>query len=223
MRRSIKLAGITVACVAVGSLATGLAVANTTTSPLTFCVAKTGAVTYPGASTCAKGQTPVQVASPTDVAALASRVDAIEGKQTSDETAISNLQAANQSLSSQLQTAQTTISDQGTKIDSLSVRLQSLEDYVLLPATLTASLRTASDYAGEFYVTVVGARLKPGSAVVVHFSFGDYHTVGWANSDGTFSNDYTVLFCGDSLYFTGTDHFGNTVTSDTYTPPPAGC
>jgi hypothetical protein len=56
--------------------ATGIAIATTTTSPITLCLAKGGAVVAPGSNgQCGKGQTAISLASGADLQTLANRVD----------------------------------------------------------------------------------------------------------------------------------------------------
>lgn len=91
MKRWSKLSVTAICVVAAASLATGLAGADTTTTtdPLTLCVNKvTHVVVAPTANgQCnKKAQSAIQVASGPDVSALASRLDADEAKQSSDES-----------------------------------------------------------------------------------------------------------------------------------------
>lgn len=94
MKRSLKL-GLAVAMAAAATAVGGVAVADTTTTtnPITLCVGKLGGnVTAPDSDgQCKKLQTAIQVASASDVAALAARADAIEALNHGQITIITSL------------------------------------------------------------------------------------------------------------------------------------
>jgi hypothetical protein len=221
MNRSVKLAVLAVGCVAAGSLATGLAVATTTTTthPITLCVTKVGGVvTTPGSNgQCSKLQTAVQVASASDVAAIAARMDAVE--------------TANQSLTNQLHTDEQTISSQANVIASLSSRLDSDETTLnalanRFHAQLTATSQPA-DPGNAFYWTATGSNLEPGSPVILHETIQSVipysKQIGTADANGNLSVTQEFGCTEDSqIFFTGTDIFGHTVTSNTIATG-AGC
>jgi hypothetical protein len=205
VRRSIKLAGMAVTCVAVGSLVTGLAVASTTTSAVTLCVAKSNAVTYSASATCAKGQTAYPVASASDVAALAGRMDAAEANRAADANTIQN-------LSDRLATDETTITNLASQLNAL---------HAIDAGTLTAQLRNPSAFG--FGVDITGSKLAAGAAVIAHYLDSGTPTqvgAGTANVDGTLDGGLGFVCPADSnVYLTSTDWFGATVTSNII----AGC
>jgi hypothetical protein len=82
MKQLVKIGAILGAAMVTGAAITGVAVATTTattTHPVTLCADSRGNLTYPGAGkSCSSRQSEVVVASSTDVANLATRLDAAE-------------------------------------------------------------------------------------------------------------------------------------------------
>jgi hypothetical protein len=164
-----------VGCLAWATLATGIAVATTTrTSPITLCVGKGGALTLPTGGSCNSRQTAIQVASAADVQALATRMDGVEGAQSTDESTINSLQSRVSSLQTQL-----------TALQHLTIVAT-----VLDPAT------------GNYRVQVTGQGLEPTTAVSFHytdtFSSGCPCDRTWPiayfpNPDGSYSEQFNLL------------------------------
>jgi Flp pilus assembly protein TadG len=212
---------VAVSCLALGSVATGLAVAAsiTTTHPITLCVGKLGGnVTAPGSTgKCTKLQNAIQVASAADVAALASRADAAEGKQAADELDISNLQAANQKLT--------------TRLADDEAALQKLLTGVTGRLTISSEANAFhSDPIDKLWDTpVTGSNLKPGSDIILHSTTDGSPVavrIGAADAYGNFVSDVTLqmnhaFLCGRDMnaYVTGTDVLG-AVTSNTIVTGP---
>jgi hypothetical protein len=214
-----------VGAAALAVLGTGIAVATTTTHPVTLCVGKNGAVTFPSSGSCSGSQTTLRVAADSDLAALAGRVDTAESKQSSDEAAISSLQSTVSSLSADLEAAKQAISQQGSAITALTSSLTADEALLrTLPRlTVTSAATSSVGPQGFTQITVAGANLQPGSDVVAHLSPNDSGTVGQVAADGTFQWS-SYGWCPEiwDVYVTGTAVGGNIVSSNLIRRP-AGC
>lgn len=235
MKRSRKLAGLVIAVAAAGSLATGLAVASTTTTthPITLCVGKLGGnITAPGSNgQCSKLlQTAIQVASDSDVAALAARADAAEATILSQGQTIQSQGATISDHATRLQQAEGTINhlDQtlqlyGDTIGRQAAQLQ--QDEAAIKALENAvggklSFTAAADLPGTFSWRLVGSKLQPNSNVQVRNQGGSLVATVPVDSQG--SLDYSGS--GDCIQLplaaAGTDVLGR-VTANLTTAP--GC
>jgi uncharacterized coiled-coil protein SlyX len=156
-------------------------------------------------------------------ARLAQRLDTVESKQATDESAIGDLQA-------QLNTAQQTISTLSGQlgsaqqtISSLSSQLSADESVLQSMPRVTASTRPG--LAGEYVVVMTGANLLPGTGVVGHYLLNGNPTTAVLASvaaDGSL-NFATTAFCQvTNLYLTSADMAGNSLASNRISKGP-GC
>jgi hypothetical protein len=208
MKRPIKITALIAAAVAAGSIATGLAAASTTTTvthPITLCVSKVGGgtVATPGLNgQCSRAQSAINVASASDVAALAARLD----------------------------TAEQTISDQAAAISSLQSENSSLGGRVAAAENIVAALpRLTLIHDGGTTFTLDGANLRSGSMVTLHYRLVDGTPVqalySYAAANGTVSQPFLINcdYARDA-YVVGFDAAANPVTSNLLPlGPPPGC
>jgi hypothetical protein len=192
----VKITAIVGAAMVAGAAITGVAVATTSTAthPVTLCADSKGNLTYPGAGkSCTSKQTAVDVASNSDVAGLASRMDVAEA----------------------------TIAAQKATIDSQAQALTTVKR--MLAGSLTIGVLRPASTNPVADLDVEGVDLKPGSEVTLTpVGTGGYVRRAVVAPDGTASFGGSVDCWEFPVTAHGVDNWENSLTA-TLTAVEAGC
>ena len=182
----------------------------------------------------------VKITGYSTAAGLETRLAAVEGKQSADEAAISSLQAKVSADENSISILQGKLSTDENTINALQSRLSFDENTIkelqakasavqVAISTLPGRLAiTSAGSNGNFKAYFTGFNLAPNSAVTAHYTNSRSMTVtvpaGSAIQDGTYSGNELFFACGDAtdIYLTGTDKWGDAVTSNTLARG-AGC